>query len=185
MRPFFDLCLTFLVQKPLLRAYIFMLLDCSYFPFYLPFVSKNTGVRPEKVFKKSDFLRWSPTKGFVTFLWYWQQTKNSNLMQIWAYICSCKTCIYAYKVLGWLVNGRGWLAMVVSKRRKGGWKGGISLLPRLQGVSKACPRCVQDVSKMPSNHRNKRLVTLLGSYTASTKRWYTASCSTNNDVSNT
>lgn len=29
----FDLCLTFLVQKPLLRAYISMLLDCSYFPF--------------------------------------------------------------------------------------------------------------------------------------------------------
>lgn len=28
-------------------------------------------------------------------------------------------------------------------------------------------------------------MTLLGSYTASTKRWYTASCSTNNDVSNT
>ena len=30
---------------------------------------------------------------------------------------------------------------------------------------KACPRYVQDVSKMLSNHRNKRLVTLLGSYT--------------------
>lgn len=30
---------------------------------------------------------------------------------------------------------------------------------------KACPRYVQDVSKMLSNHRNKRFVTLLGSYT--------------------
>ena len=39
--------------------------------------------------------------------------------------------------------------------------------------------------KMPSNHRNKRLVTLLGSYTKRPKYWYTASCSTNNDVSNT
>ena len=52
----FDLCLTFLVQKPLLRAYISMSFDCSYFPLFLPLVSKNTGVRPEKVFKKSDFL---------------------------------------------------------------------------------------------------------------------------------
>lgn len=30
---------------------------------------------------------------------------------------------------------------------------------------KACPRYVQDVSKMLSNHRNKGLVTLSGSYT--------------------
>ena len=38
---------------------------------------------------------------------------------------------------------------------------------------------------MLSKHGNKGIVTLLGSYTAITKRWYTASCSTNNDVSNT
>ena len=60
MRPFFDLCLTFLVQKPLFRAYISMLLDCSYFPFLFALVSKNTGVRPEKVFKKSDFFTLKP-----------------------------------------------------------------------------------------------------------------------------
>ena len=116
-----------------------MLLDCSYFPFLFALVSKNTGVRPEKCSKSRIFYIEASTKEFVTFLWHWQQTKNSNLMQIWAYICDCK----------------------------------------------ACPRYVQDVSKMPSNHRNKRLVTLLGSYTKRQKYWYAASCSTNNDVSNT
>lgn len=43
MRPFFDLCLTFLVQKPLLRAYISMLLDCSYFPFLFALGLENYG----------------------------------------------------------------------------------------------------------------------------------------------
>ena len=39
-----------------------------------------------------------------------------------------------------------------------------AVLAYCQGC-KACPRCVQDVSKMLSNHRNKGLVTLSGSYT--------------------
>ena len=63
----FDLYLTFLWQKPLFRAYIFMSFGCSYFPLFLPFVSKNTGVRPEKVFKKSDFLHWSLDKRICDF----------------------------------------------------------------------------------------------------------------------
>ena len=54
--PLFD----FFVTKPLLRAYISMSFDCSYFPLFLPLVSKNTGVRPEKVFKKSDFFTLKP-----------------------------------------------------------------------------------------------------------------------------
>jgi hypothetical protein len=44
-----------------------MSFGCSYFPLFLPLVSKNTGVRPEKVFKKSDFLRRSPDKGICDF----------------------------------------------------------------------------------------------------------------------
>lgn len=132
------------------------------FLFYLPMVSKITGVRPEKCSKSRIFYIEASTKGFVRFWRFWRKTKNGIFGRNRAYICGCKT--YSW-----------------SKLRKGGWKGGISLLSRLQGVSKMCLTYVQDAS----NHRNKRLVTLLGSYTASTKRWYTASCSTNNDVSNT
>lgn len=92
----------FLWQKPLLRAYIFMSFDCSYFPLFLPLVSKITGVRPEKCSKSRIFYVEAPTKGFGRGWWFWWQTKNGNLMQIWAYICGCKTRICAYKVLSGL-----------------------------------------------------------------------------------
>ena len=141
MRPFFDLCLTFLLQNSFFVRTFLCSLTVHIFLFLFALVSKITGIRPEKCSKSRIFYIEAPTKGFVTFLWHWQQTKNSNLMQIWAYICGCKTRIYAYKVLRWLVMDVDGLQWTWSKLRKGGWKGGISLLPRLQGVPRICPRC--------------------------------------------
>jgi hypothetical protein len=60
MRPFFDLCLTFLVQKPLLRAYISMLLDCSYFPFLFALGLENYGGLDPKSVQKVGFFTLKP-----------------------------------------------------------------------------------------------------------------------------
>ena len=104
MRLFFDLYLTFLWQKPLFRAYIFMSFGCSYFPLFLPLVSKNTGVRPEKVFKKSDFLRRSLDKGICDFFVILTADEKQQFDADLRVYLRLQDSYMPYKVLRWLAR---------------------------------------------------------------------------------
>lgn len=113
MRPFFDLCLTFLVQKPLLRAYISMLLDCSYFPFFIcPWSRKLRGLDPKSV-QKVGFFTLKPRQknlgGFGDFEGRRKTAFRGEIGRIFA----VTRLVYALQGSWMACNGRRWLAMDV------------------------------------------------------------------------
>ena len=90
------------------------------FLFYLPLVSKITGVRPEKCSKSLIFYVEASTKGFVTFFVTLTADEKPQFVADLSVYLRLQDSYIRLQGSQMACDGRGWLAMVVSKLRKGG-----------------------------------------------------------------